>query len=226
MEADAFAADSNMSTDAAPPYPWSGTLAEVYQLGQLKSGFLKRSTPLLTMLLLVRDCLFVRVILLVSQLAFISEGRSPIRHLGTRPIAVSSAKGQEQPKTKIEILDRLRKGDRVVDVAKSYSMNEATIRTIRTNENTIRKSVAAGNTTIPIDTGAITNKALRIYEKIVEQLPSSSSTEKKPNILASHGWFERFKKRHYLHSLKLKGELGFWRRRCSPRISSKFCRNY
>ncbi|UYV63378.1 hypothetical protein LAZ67_2003897 [Cordylochernes scorpioides] len=93
MEADAFAADSNMSTDAAPPYPWSGTLAEVYQLGQLKSGFLKRSTPLLTMLLLVRDCLFVRVILLVSQLAFISEGRSPIRHLGTRPIAVSSAKG-------------------------------------------------------------------------------------------------------------------------------------
>ncbi|UYV82945.1 SOS1 [Cordylochernes scorpioides] len=92
MEADAFAADSNMSTDTAPPYPWSGTLAEVYQLGQLKSGFLKRSTPLLTMLLLVRDCLFVRVTLLVSQLAFISEGHSPIRHLGTRPIAVSSAK--------------------------------------------------------------------------------------------------------------------------------------
>ncbi|UYV66924.1 hypothetical protein LAZ67_4003355 [Cordylochernes scorpioides] len=144
--------------------------------------------------------------------------------------------------TKIEILDRLRKGDRVVDVAKSYSMNEATIRTIRTNENTIRKSVAAGNTTsmgttsytrniamekmeqalmlwiedqaqkrVPIDTGAITNKALRIYEKIVEQLPSFSSTEKKPNFLASHGWFEIFKIRHSLHrereSLKLKGEL-------------------
>ncbi|UYV69786.1 hypothetical protein LAZ67_7000728 [Cordylochernes scorpioides] len=32
MEADAFAADSNMSTDAAPPYPWSETLTEVYQL--------------------------------------------------------------------------------------------------------------------------------------------------------------------------------------------------
>ncbi|UYV76844.1 TIGD1 [Cordylochernes scorpioides] len=59
---------------------------------------------------------------------------------------------------------------------------------------------------VPIDTGAITNKALRIYEKIVEQLPSSS-TEKKPNFLASHGWFERFKIRHSLHSLKLKGEL-------------------
>ncbi|UYV71814.1 FAM45A [Cordylochernes scorpioides] len=34
MEADAFAADSNMSTDAAPPYPWSGTLAEVHQPAQ------------------------------------------------------------------------------------------------------------------------------------------------------------------------------------------------
>ncbi|UYV77453.1 K02A2.6-like, partial [Cordylochernes scorpioides] len=41
MEADALAADSNMSTDAAPPYPWRGILAEVYQLGQLNSGFLK-----------------------------------------------------------------------------------------------------------------------------------------------------------------------------------------
>ncbi|UYV71584.1 hypothetical protein LAZ67_8003772 [Cordylochernes scorpioides] len=38
MEADAFAADSNMSTDAAPPYPWSGTLAEVYQLGKAATG--------------------------------------------------------------------------------------------------------------------------------------------------------------------------------------------
>ncbi|UYV81672.1 GVQW3 [Cordylochernes scorpioides] len=32
MEADTFAADSNMSIDAAPPYPWRGTLAEVHQL--------------------------------------------------------------------------------------------------------------------------------------------------------------------------------------------------
>ncbi|UYV61256.1 hypothetical protein LAZ67_1004126, partial [Cordylochernes scorpioides] len=31
MEVDAFAADSNMSTDTAPTYPWSGTFAEVHQ---------------------------------------------------------------------------------------------------------------------------------------------------------------------------------------------------
>ncbi|UYV65925.1 hypothetical protein LAZ67_3005899 [Cordylochernes scorpioides] len=45
MEADAFAADSNMSTDAAPPYPWSGTLAEVYQPG-IKAGLLAETRSL------------------------------------------------------------------------------------------------------------------------------------------------------------------------------------
>ncbi|UYV61055.1 PMCA [Cordylochernes scorpioides] len=37
----AFAADSNMSTEAAPPYLWSRTLNDVHQPGQLNSGFLK-----------------------------------------------------------------------------------------------------------------------------------------------------------------------------------------
>lgn len=95
--------------------------------------------------------------------------------------------------TKIKILDRLSNGERTTEVAKSYSMNEATIRTIRKNKSSIRKSVAAGTGTsksttsyvrdisientekalmlwiedqtqkrIPIDTNAITNKALRI----------------------------------------------------------------
>ncbi|UYV79244.1 hypothetical protein LAZ67_17001721 [Cordylochernes scorpioides] len=67
--------------------------------------------------------------------------------------------------TKIEILDRLRKGDRVVDVTKSYSMNEATIRTIRTNENTIRKSVAAGNTTCMGTTSYTRNIAMEKMEQ-------------------------------------------------------------
>ena len=51
---------------------------------------------------------------------------------------------------------------------------------------------------VPIDTSAITNKALRIYEKIVEQ---------KPIFFFFFGWLERFKIRHSLHSLKLKEEL-------------------
>ncbi|UYV79879.1 hypothetical protein LAZ67_18000960 [Cordylochernes scorpioides] len=71
-------------------------------------------------------------------------------------------------KTKIEILDRLRKGDRVVDVTKSYSMNEATIRTIRTNENTIRKSVAAGNTTGMGTTSYTRNIAMEKMEQTLK----------------------------------------------------------
>src|SRR6218665_1076003 len=46
---------------------------------------------LLVLPLLVRDCLFVRIYLLISQLTSISRGRSTIRHLWTRVIAVSSA---------------------------------------------------------------------------------------------------------------------------------------
>jgi len=38
--------------------------------------------------------------LLISQLTFISEGRSPIRHLGTRVVACSLAK-KTKYKTKI-----------------------------------------------------------------------------------------------------------------------------
>ncbi|GFT02826.1 tigger transposable element-derived protein 1 [Nephila pilipes] len=136
--------------------------------------------------------------------------------------------------TKINILDRLRNKERVIDVAKIYSMNEAIIRTIRKNEDSIRRSVASGLQTslsttsfvrnvamermekalmiwledmnqkrIPIDTNIITNKAIKIYEKIDCQLPSTSVNKVPFN--ASHGWFEKFKKRHSLRNLKLKG---------------------
>ena len=61
-------------------------------------------------------------------------------------------------------MNRLRKGDRVVDIANSYSMNEATIRTIRTNEKTIRKNVAAANTT-SMGTSYTRNIAMKKIEK-------------------------------------------------------------
>lgn len=138
--------------------------------------------------------------------------------------------------TKIQILDRLRKGETVTRVSNVYSIHEATIRTIRKSEDSIRKSVAAGtkasmSTTsyvrniqmenmekalmiwiedqtqkrIPIDTNAITNKAIQIFEKLNDQLPSTSTSIQQA-FCASHGWFEKFKQRHSLHNLKLKGE--------------------
>ncbi|XP_076749054.1 putative CENPB DNA-binding domain-containing protein 1 [Xylocopa sonorina] len=45
---------------------------------------------------------------------------------------------------KIQILDRLQDGERVSSVAKSYNLNEATVRTIKNSEQKIRKNVAEG----------------------------------------------------------------------------------
>ncbi|GFT89640.1 hypothetical protein NPIL_29021 [Nephila pilipes] len=67
--------------------------------------------------------------------------------------------------TKINILDRLRNKERVIDVAKIYSMNEATIRTIRKNEDSIRKSVASGLQTSMSTTSCVRNVAMERMEK-------------------------------------------------------------
>lgn len=47
---------------------------------------------------------------------------------------------------------------------------------------------------------------LKIYEKIKNQLPSTSSAEM-PSFSASHCWLERFKQRHSLQYLRLDGGL-------------------
>ena len=141
--------------------------------------------------------------------------------------------------TKIKMLDLLRKGEKISSVAKSYGMNESTVRTIKKNEEATRKSVMSGSQVssnfssytrdvaiemmekalmmwiedhtqkrIPIDSISIKHKAVRLYNTIKENDKSASSTnEKTCNFTASKGWFERFKKRHSLHNLKIQGEL-------------------
>ncbi|UYV72662.1 K02A2.6-like [Cordylochernes scorpioides] len=59
--AESFAVNSNMSTDTAPPYPWSGTIAEVHQPGQLNSGFLKRVSLLVSASGIRRSCVCTHV---------------------------------------------------------------------------------------------------------------------------------------------------------------------
>ena len=62
-------------------------------------------------------------------------------------------------------MNRLRNKERIVDVAKFYSMNEATIRTIKKNEDTIRKSVAAGISTSMTTTSHVRNVPMENMEK-------------------------------------------------------------
>lgn len=58
--------------------------------------------------------------------------------------------------TKIEILDSLRKGEKLSRVSKKYSIHEVTIRSIKKNEYAIRKRVTAGS-----DTSKHTNNFVR-----------------------------------------------------------------
>ena len=75
---------------------------------------------------------------------------------------------------------------------------------------------------IPIDTNAITIKALKIYEKIKNQLPPTFSAEKKLSFSASHGWFEKFKQRHSLHNLRMKGEQAYADSDAAQQYPAKF----
>ncbi|XP_054746093.1 tigger transposable element-derived protein 1-like [Anastrepha obliqua] len=59
---------------------------------------------------------------------------------------------------------------------------------------------------IPIDGIAIKQTALRIYKRIKEVEPGTSSQSKQPEFSASTGWMTGFFKRHALHNVKIKGE--------------------
>ncbi|XP_054745872.1 tigger transposable element-derived protein 1-like [Anastrepha obliqua] len=59
---------------------------------------------------------------------------------------------------------------------------------------------------IPVDGIAIKQTALRIYKRIKEVEPGTSSQSKQPEFSASTGWMTGFLKRHALHNVKIKGE--------------------
>ncbi|XP_053969040.1 tigger transposable element-derived protein 1-like [Anastrepha ludens] len=59
---------------------------------------------------------------------------------------------------------------------------------------------------ITVDGIAIKQTALRIYKRIKEVEPGTSSQSKQPEFSASTGWMTGFLKRHALHNVKIKGE--------------------
>ncbi|XP_015186585.1 PREDICTED: uncharacterized protein LOC107071792 [Polistes dominula] len=134
---------------------------------------------------------------------------------------------------KIQILDRLLKGEKASHIAKSLNLNEATVRTIKKNEKEIRSAVAAGSLisakrsarprapiiekmekilrdwiddccqkSIPLDGNIIRQKALKVYKHLKEHGESFVI----PDFVASKGWFEKFKKRFAVHSIKIQGK--------------------
>jgi len=61
---------------------------------------------------------------------------------------------------KIKILDRIATGEGAISVEKHFDLNESTIRTIKKNEDTIRKSVIAG-TNISAHTASYTRDVVK-----------------------------------------------------------------
>lgn len=134
---------------------------------------------------------------------------------------------------KLQILDRLEKGEKVSYVAKTLDLNEATIRTIQKNEHKIRASIAAGcsisaNLTSRPRAPIIEKmeKALSIWIddcsknqipldtniikqkalKIYNYLKENGESAVNPDFVASKGWFDRFRKRFSLQNLKIQGK--------------------
>ena len=55
---------------------------------------------------------------------------------------------------------------------------------------------------IPLDGNIIKQKAPKIYKHLKEHGESSVN----PDFVASKGWFEKFKKRFAIHSIRIQGE--------------------
>ena len=132
---------------------------------------------------------------------------------------------------KLKILNFLRDGEKIAVVARRLNLNESTVRTIRDNEEKIRRSasiigrqaqftkVVRNNhvekteemliiwiqdlmhKNIPLSTASIRNQALTFHSYLNEKY------EKDEKFNASKGWFEKFKGRFLLHNVKFSGNV-------------------
>lgn len=123
--------------------------------------------------------------------------------------------------TKIDILNRIEKGERYVDIAKHFKLGVSSIRAIKKNELKIRESVKSGTDIssilssytrdivlekrIPISGYLICEKALKFYKEIESSMPTSSNAKPK-QFQASNGWLNNFLKRNALHNIQIRGE--------------------
>lgn len=132
---------------------------------------------------------------------------------------------------KLQILKLIEKGETIASIARKFKVNESTIRSIRDNKEKIKNSSAnlgqhakfvkiiRGNhiekteemlmlwmqdlihKKIPVSTLAIRNQATTFHAHLNEKYGKDEI------FRASKGWFENFKTRYSLHSLKFTGML-------------------
>ncbi|XP_078043081.1 putative CENPB DNA-binding domain-containing protein 1 isoform X2 [Augochlora pura] len=110
--------------------------------------------------------------------------------------------GSPRRKVKVKIWDRLLKGEKASHIEKSLNLNEATVRTIKKNDKEIRSTVAAGSSTSA-------KYAARPQAPIIEKMEKTLSiwiNDSCQKRIPLDGWFEKFKKRFAINSLKIQGD--------------------
>ncbi|CAK9822349.1 Tigger transposable element-derived protein 1 [Anthophora retusa] len=134
---------------------------------------------------------------------------------------------------KMQILDRLKDGEKVAYVARTLDLNEATIRTIQKSEQKIRASIAAGCSTSANMTARPRAPIIEKMEKdlvnwidecskkripldtnvikhkalqIYKDLKENGEFSINPDFVASKGWYDRFRKRFSLQNMKVQGK--------------------
>ncbi|CAH2306756.1 tigger transposable element-derived 1-like [Pelobates cultripes] len=146
------------------------------------------------------------------------------------------AKGKRQSiplDVKIQVLDRLDKGERQVDIGSDLHLPTSTIRTILKNKDEISTSATTSTASSAKKITLSRSYALEEMEKrlsiwiddelernmplsqaiLMEKAKSiyahrqSKDPDEMENFAASRGWFGRFKKRYNLYNLKITGEV-------------------
>ncbi|KAI6646210.1 hypothetical protein LOD99_9352 [Oopsacas minuta] len=118
--------------------------------------------------------------------------------------------------TKVAIIKKLDSGEKMVNVARAYSMNRSTIGTIYKCKDRVMEHVKSA---VPMQSTIISKKRwqrhvglsfMLIQEKtksIFEDLKAKAGENaEEETFAASHGWFQRFKKRANLHRVSALGE--------------------
>ncbi|ROT86069.1 putative tigger transposable element-derived protein 1-like isoform X9 [Penaeus vannamei] len=150
--------------------------------------------------------------------------------------AAGSAKKRQAitMETKVDIIKRVERGEKMADVARSYQMNRSTIGTILKNKDKIMEHVKSS---VPMQSTIISKKRGKVIEELEKLLSiwmEDCHQKSKPLSLmliqekalslfedlktkygeeaadvtftASHGWFNRFKARYNLHNVEVAAE--------------------
>lgn len=133
-------------------------------------------------------------------------------------------------KMKMVMLDRLRLGESISSVSRSFKLNESTLRYIKKSEDKIRNSPASTSLSVKIVRDPAIEKmeaalSLWIEERNQKRVPLTGAIirekakclyahfkepgdeRSRAGFQASGGWFHKFKVRQSLHSVKIVGEV-------------------